>query len=177
MHHFQFCGIKAAAGLVEKVQGVATIDGPSIVRCIFLMACVLMRAQDATLAGDSIRELLGLSKKLAAVRQPPRVIGVQGATRSGVESNRVDLKADSREDGLCSASVAWQEQQVLNARLQTEWKEGQARAAEALTALLGAGKSGRVSEILPVACMHEQWKNGSILLSFFHAVFDARTTL
>eukprot|EP00903_Cladosiphon_okamuranus_P014632 g13568.t1 len=106
---------------------------------------------DEKLAGDSIRELLSLSKKLAVVRQPPRVIGVQGATRSGALSDPVgqdtfgDLKADSREETLPSASVAWQEQQVLNALLEKEWTDGQGRAAKALTTLLG-GDPGTFGE-------------------------------
>lgn len=117
-----------------------------------MMASVLLRAQDETIAADSIRELLSLSKKLAAVSQPPRVIGVQGATRSGVSSDPVGqdtfgyAKADSREE-TSSASVAWQEQQVLNALLEREWKDGRGRAGKALTTLLGGGESGRVSGI------------------------------
>lgn len=113
-----------------------------------------MRAQDKTIAGDSIRELLSLSKKLAAVREPPRVVGVQGATRRGVSFDPVgrdvlgDLKADSGEP---SASVAWQEQQVLNARLEREWKEGRGRAAQALTTLLRGGEPCRVSGICRIS--------------------------
>lgn len=118
-----------------------------------------MRTQDEAIAGDSIRELLSLSKKLAAIREPPRVVGVQGATRSGMSPDRVDqdtmsltdpkakASSDSRAATLSSASVVWQEQQMLNARLEREWKEGQGRAAKALTTLLGGGESGRVSGI------------------------------
>lgn len=123
-------------------------DFGSILRFNSLITCVPLRAQDETIAGDSILELLSLSKKLAAVCEPPRVVGVQGATLSGVSSDPVgrdthgDLKADSGEAALSSASVAWQEQQVLNARLEREWKEGQGRAAKALSTLLGGGESG-----------------------------------
>lgn len=115
------------------------------------MLSVRLLEQDETIAGNSIRELLSLSKKLAAVREPPRVVGVQGTTPgSGVSSDPVGqntfgdlkaVKAGSREAVLPSASVAWQEQQVLNARLEREWKEGQGRAAKALTTLLGGGES------------------------------------
>lgn len=115
------------------------------------MPCVLLRAQDGTIsgqepgrpshAGDSLRELLSLSKKLAAVRGPPRVVGVQGVTRSELSSGGAQ-KTDSAEATFSSASAAWQEQQVLNARLEREWREGQRRAAEALTCLLGSGSGG-----------------------------------
>lgn len=113
-----------------------------------------MRAQDGTItgqdsgqsshAGDSLRELLSLSKKLAAVREPPRVVGVQGARRSELSDGVVARnifglqEADSAEAKYSSASAAWQEQQMLNARLEKECKEGQGRAAEALTCLLSS---------------------------------------
>lgn len=126
-----------------------------------------MRAQDGTIAGDSIRELVSLSKKLAAVREPPRVVGVQGATRSGMSSDLVgqdrfgDVKADSRE-APSSASLTWQEQRVLNAHLEREWKEGQGRAAKALTTLLGGGESGESA--VSDSCAYEQKKHDNIFL-------------
>eukprot|EP00752_Nemacystus_decipiens_P011881 g10535.t1 len=107
------------------------------------------------IAGDSIRELLSLSKKLAAVSEPPRVVAVQGATPCGVspdpvgQDTRSDPKvkgsSDNGEVALSSASMVWQGQQVLNARLEREWKEGQGRAAKALTTLRGGG-SGNFGE-------------------------------
>ncbi|CAM9421502.1 unnamed protein product [Ectocarpus fasciculatus] len=100
-------------------------------------------------AEDSIRELLNLSKKLAAVREPPRVVGVKGAARIEVPSGGVAHvardgvpKADSGEGTSSSASVTWQEQQALKARLEKEWRQGQGRAAKAVTSLLGLGLGG-----------------------------------
>lgn len=92
-----------------------------------------------------------MSKKLAAVRGPPRVVGVQGAALSELSSGAVSRntcsgaqKIESAEATFFSATAAWQEQQVLNARLENEWREGQERAAKALTCLLGAGSRGEV---------------------------------
>ncbi|CBN74280.1 conserved unknown protein [Ectocarpus siliculosus] len=102
-------------------------------------------------AEGSIRELLNLSKKLAAVREPPRVVGVKGAARVEVPSGGGGVahvardgipKADNGEGTSSSASVTWQEQQALNARLEKEWREGQGRAAKAVTSLLGFGPGG-----------------------------------
>lgn len=138
-----------------------------------MMTCVVLCPQDETTAGDSIRELLSLSKKLAAFRVPPRVVGVQGMTRSGVSSDPVDRdtfvdpKAGSRE-AASSASVAWQKQQVLNARLEREWKEGRGRAANTLTTLLGGGESGRVNGTYRIATP-EMWID-----SFFCSVRCSR---
>lgn len=104
-------------------------------------------------ASDSLRELISLSKKLAAVRGPPRVIGVQGAAQvyevttvgasHGVAGGVVGNKADSGEVlRSYSASATWQAQQVISARLESEWRGTQGRAAKALTSLLGAGAGG-----------------------------------
>lgn len=110
-------------------------------------------------AEDSIRELLNLSKKLAAVREPPRVVGVKGAARIEVPSGRGGVahvardgvpKADSGEGTSLSASVTWQEQQALNARLEKEWREGQGRAEKAVTSLLGFGPGGECASMIAV---------------------------
>lgn len=107
-------------------------------------------------ASDSLTELITLSKKLAAVRGPPRVIGVQGAAQlSQVNSVRashggaggVSIGGHNNTDSAgvvrsSSASATWQAQQVINARLESEWREGQGRAAKALTSLLGSGAGG-----------------------------------
>ncbi len=98
--------------------------------------------------GESIRELQGLSKKLAAARGPPRVVEVQGATRSRVPSlanETLGAHKAGNEASLSSANAAWQEQQVVNARLEREWREGHGRAAKALATLLGGGTLMRVS--------------------------------
>lgn len=112
-------------------------------------------------ASDSLTELISLSKKLAAVRGPPRVIGVQGAAQlSHVNSvgashggaGGVAIGGDDNTDSggvvrSSSASATWQAQQVINARLESEWREGQGRAAKALTSLLGSGAGGAFGSI------------------------------
>lgn len=137
----------------------------TIRRSSSLMPSVVLRARDGTItrqdrgqsshAADSLRELLSLSKKLAAVRGPPRVVGVQGATRSerssGVAARTAfggAQEADSAGATFSSASAAWQEQQVLNARLEKEWRAGQGRAAKALTGLLGSESRGEFRWII-----------------------------
>lgn len=118
----------------------------ALVFVVFLY--ILLRTQDGTLVGESIRELQGLSKKLAAVRGPPRVVEVQGATRSDVPSQAneaLGAQKAANEISLSSANASWQEQQVVNARLEREWREGHGRAAKALTTLLGGGKLMRMS--------------------------------
>lgn len=104
-------------------------------------------------ASDSLRELLNLSKKLEAVRGPPRVVEVQGAAQLSASKCAVEqnvLTAASAIGGatktnkeiingcLSSASSSWNAQQVLNARLATEWREGQGRAEKAIGSLVGA---------------------------------------
>ena len=160
----------------------------SIFRIHFLIvACVSLQIQDGTIAGDSIRELLSLSKKLAAVREPPRVVGVQGASRSGVSPDPVgqdtlnDPKAKASSDGRAAASssaasVAWQEQQVLNARFEKEWKEGQGRAAKALTTLLGGGESGRDSGVCRI-CVLTNDRTAAYNSVFIRATFHVLAKL
>ena len=112
-------------------------------------------------ASDSLTELISLSKKLAAVRVPPRVIGVQGAaqlsqvTLDGAShgvAGGIAIGGDNTDSGevVCSssASATWQAQQVINARLESEWREGQGRAAKALTSLLASGAGGTFGSIL-----------------------------
>lgn len=104
-------------------------------------------------ASDSLRELLNLSKKLEAVRGPPRVVEVQGAAQLSASKCAVEQSvstAVSASGGatrtnteiingcLSSASSSWNAQQVLNARLATEWREGQGRAEKAIGSLVGA---------------------------------------
>lgn len=138
-----------ARAVSASTFGISTAVHQGRIQCLTpgvtvqLLLCVIVRAQDGTLVGESIRELLSLSKKLAAVRGPPRVVVVQGANRSGAPAQADDaLSAHNAgsEDSFFSASAAWQEQQVVNARLEREWRESHGRAAKALTTLLGGGE-------------------------------------
>ncbi|CAN0002365.1 unnamed protein product [Scytosiphon promiscuus] len=103
------------------------------------------QAQMLSCAGDSLMELRSLSKELAAVRTPPRVVGVKGATRGVPSSVRgPDTIARVREaDGehfTSSASTRWQQHHMRNARLAREWRKGHGRANQALSSLLTPGE-------------------------------------
>lgn len=97
-------------------------------------------------ASASLSELNSLSKKLAAVRGPPRVVGVKGSTQppsskpSEVPRDAIggtNSYTEREKVAYSSASAAWQAQQILNAHLKREWQEGQGRAAKALSSLSG----------------------------------------
>ena len=112
---------------------------------------------------DSLNELISLSKKLAAISGPPRVIRVQQAAQSG-PSPKMEIVGSSRNatndghepDGndqaskqgskaySSSAGALWQAHQVTTARLQREWREGQGRAANALSSLMSSRPGGRL---------------------------------
>ncbi|CAM9412038.1 unnamed protein product [Ascophyllum nodosum] len=112
---------------------------------------------------DSLNELISLSKKLAAISGPPRVIRVQQAAQSG-PSPKMEIAGSSRNatndghepDGndqaskqgskaySSSAGALWQAHQVTTARLQREWREGQGRAANALSSLMSSRPGGRL---------------------------------
>lgn len=97
-----------------------------------------------------MQELLSLSKKLAAVRGPPRVIRVQQMSQSprpakggaigsfdptGTSAD-IDGKATRNDvQTFSSATATWKAQQVVTARLHRQWREGHDRAARALSLL------------------------------------------
>lgn len=111
-------------------------------------------------ASDSLRELLNLSKKLEAVRGPPRVVEVQGAAQLSASTCAVEpsvvtaanaiggatrTNKDKITACLSLASSSWNAQQVLNTRLEKEWREGQGRAEKALSSLVGgSGSRGEI---------------------------------
>lgn len=181
-HYLQLGCLRTTRFFVIRLQNVR--DACTGVLCTVrrsgpLMPSATLRAQDGTItrqdpgqsnhAADSLRELLSLSKKLAAVRGPPRVIGVQGATRSGLSSGVAGRtafggaqEADSAGATFSSASAAWQEQQVLNARLEKEWREGQGRAAKALACLLGSGSRGKFRRIILIVSDAVRTSSGGI---------------
>lgn len=81
---------------------------------------------------ESLTELSCLSKKLAMVRAPPRVVGVKGARLSNLRSETPVKSADGLHT-VYSAGTEWHKQRALHARLEKEWREGHGRAGRALS--------------------------------------------
>lgn len=105
-------------------------------------------------ASESLRELDGLCKRLAAVRGSPRVVGVKGATTvkydikaSNVAPHRDVEGVNDEGVAMCSSSAGTErhKQQVHHARLEKEWREGQGRASRALSNLEDGANIGEIN--------------------------------
>lgn len=116
-------------------------------------------------AGDSLRELVSLSRKLATARDPPHVVGVKGAKRANQSFDDSRKKAGSADvHGVSgtpavvaavhetSASAEWRAQKTRRARLEKEWREGQGRAGRVLKSLQIGG--GRVATLATLVHLH-----------------------
>lgn len=105
-------------------------------------------------AGDSLRGLVTLSKKLAAARDPPLVVRVKGAKHdSEVPGEEAGNLADvfRHADGASSppdiiatgrsmsAGTQWHARKAQHVHLEKEWREWQGRAGRALLLLEGEG--------------------------------------
>lgn len=106
---------------------------------------------------DSITELVTLSKKLAAVRGPPRVVGVQGAVHPFPADTSVQGSSSKKTRGSTalrsSAGTEWCKQQALHARLEVEWRQGRGRADNALNLFRRGLDDGESKLGAPLACL------------------------